>query len=127
MCDLRHLVQNCTFFVQLSFMGGVFNIFFENLFFLVLQWLKRKSANLIFLSKKVQKSKNVYISYFNRTLKFKKIESQRTSNLQLLKRQWSVWKPTKKKLNYHFLNEPEAEVKEFKPRLKYGWFYLKLY
>ena len=26
-----------------------------------------------------------------------------------------------------FVGNPEAEFKEFEPRLKYGWFHLKLY
>ena len=47
-CDLRRLVQNCTFFFA-TLLYGVFSIFFENLyFFLVLQWPPKKSANLFF-------------------------------------------------------------------------------
>ena len=39
-------------------------------FFLVFQWPKRKSVNFFFSQKKVQKSKNVYINYFYRNLKY---------------------------------------------------------
>ena len=50
-----------------------FNIFWKFLIFLVFQWLK-KIREPFFLSKsKVQKSKYVYINYFNRRPKFYKI------------------------------------------------------
>jgi len=35
--------------------------------------------------------------------------------------------PIKKKQYKDENNKAEAEFKEFKPRLKYGWFHLKLY
>ena len=45
-CDLRRLMQNCTFFVQLSMF---FQYFLKICNFLVLQWPKRKSVNLFSL------------------------------------------------------------------------------
>ena len=64
-CDLRHLMQNCTFFVQLS------------MFFLVLQWPKRKSANLFSLKiKSSEKQKCVYKLFLSKSKNFLKIESK---------------------------------------------------
>jgi len=67
-CDLRRLVQNCTFFVQLSCM--VFFQYFLKFLkkFLVFQWLK-KSANLFSLKiKSLEKKKCVYkyITFFQK-------------------------------------------------------------
>ena len=60
MCDLRHLVQNCTFFVQLSFMGG-FQYFFENLFFFGTPMPQKKIREPYFsLKKSLEKQKCVY-------------------------------------------------------------------
>jgi len=52
---------------------GVFSIFYKNSNFSLVFHLPKKIREPFFLSKsKVQKSKNVYINYFNRNLKFYK-------------------------------------------------------
>jgi len=66
-------MQNCTFFVQLSCMV-YFQYFFENLyFFLVLQWPKRKSANLFSLKiKSSEKQKCIHLLFLSKSKFFQR-------------------------------------------------------
>ena len=69
-CDLRRLVQNCTFFVQLSFMV-LFQYFLKICNFFGTPMTQKKIRESFFLSKwKVQKSKIVHSYYSSLNLKF---------------------------------------------------------
>ena len=68
-CDLRRLVQNCNFFVQLSCMV-FFNIFRKFVTFLVLQWPEKNLRIFFSLKIKSLEKQKCIKKYFYRNLKF---------------------------------------------------------